>query len=195
MMGRMTRRPGSWRLRWWRLLLAALAAVLGVLLGAMTASAATPTTAETRVGATSVPTPAVVGSDAGVWGSHHRVDGPLLAGLVVATGVAAKTEAVAGVASRSEVVGELPGLLSSAPKPLGLGSTGRTVPANLQEQIAMTAVRNNPAGRQLSNIVLNDSRWPAGDGWVKMQQIEADVNVHYVYNTVTGAVDDFKFAR
>jgi filamentous hemagglutinin len=40
---------------------------------------------------------------------------------------------------------------------------------------------------------MTDSRWPAADGWVKMQQIENGVNVHYVRNTVTGAVDDFKF--
>ena len=92
MMGRMTRRPGSWRLRWWRLLLAALAAVLGVLLGAMTASATTLSAAETRVGASTVPTPAVVGVDQAVWASQHQVDGPPLAGLVVATGVAAKAE-------------------------------------------------------------------------------------------------------
>ena len=40
---------------------------------------------------------------------------------------------------------------------------------------------------------MGDSRWPGADGWVKMQQIEGDVNIHYVYNTITGAVDDFKF--
>ena len=31
------------------------------------------------------------------------------------------------------------------------------------------------------------------DGWVKMQQIVNVVNIHYVRNTMTGAVDDFKF--
>lgn len=56
----------------------------------------------------------------------------------------------------------------------------------------MTAVRNDPAGRQLP-IVLQDSRWPAADGWVKMQQIEGGVNIHYVYNTANGSYDDFKF--
>ncbi|MFZ2165674.1 MAG: Hint domain-containing protein [Propionibacteriaceae bacterium] len=86
----MTLRQPPTRLRWWRLLLAALAAVLGVLLGAMTASATTLSAAETRVGASTVPTPAVVGVDQAVWASQHQVDGPPLAGLVVATGVAAK---------------------------------------------------------------------------------------------------------
>ena len=30
-------------------------------------------------------------------------------------------------------------------------------------------------------------------GWVKMQQIVNGVNIHYVMNTITGAVADFKF--
>lgn len=40
---------------------------------------------------------------------------------------------------------------------------------------------------------MSDARWPAADGWVKMQQIENGVNIHYVRNTITGAIDDFKF--
>lgn len=40
---------------------------------------------------------------------------------------------------------------------------------------------------------MSDPRWMASDGWVKMQQIVNGVNIHYVRNTVTGAVDDFKF--
>jgi hypothetical protein len=43
---------------------------------------------------------------------------------------------------------------------------------------------------------MSDPRWPASEGWVKMQQIvktsEGDVNVHYVRNTITGQVDDLK---
>ena len=87
----------------------------------------------------------------------------------------------------------LPGLPASAPKPLGLGSTGRTVPGNLTEQLAMTEVRSAPSGRVLSKVPMTDPRWPASDGWIKMQQIVNGVNIHYVRNTVTGAVDDFKF--
>lgn len=87
----------------------------------------------------------------------------------------------------------LPGLPKSAPKPLGLGSTGRVEPANLTEQLAMTAVRAEPAGAVIPRAVMSDARWPAADGWVKMQQIENGVNIHYVRNTITGAVDDFKF--
>ena len=44
---------------------------------------------------------------------------------------------------------------------------------------------------------MNDPRWPASDGWVKMQKIITSndgvrYNVHYVWNTITGAVDDLK---
>lgn len=86
----------------------------------------------------------------------------------------------------------LPGLPAGAPKPLGLGSTGRVTPGNLTEQLAMTEVRAAPAGRQLG-VTMTDARWPAADGWVKMSQNVNGVEIHYVQNTFTGAVDDFKF--
>jgi hypothetical protein len=77
---------------------------------------------------------------------------------------------------------------------LGRGSTGRTVPANLAEQLAMEEAMSNPgAGRALQNITMNDARWPTADGWVKMRQNINGVEIHYVRNTRTGAVDDFKF--
>lgn len=93
----------------------------------------------------------------------------------------------------NECGSELPGLPADAPKPLGRGSTGRTVPQNLTEQIAMTEVRSAPGGRVLTKVPMTDPRWPAEDGWVKMQHIVNGVNIHYVRNTTTGAVDDFKF--
>lgn len=40
---------------------------------------------------------------------------------------------------------------------------------------------------------MTDSRWPASDGWVKMTQNVNGVEIHYVRNTKSGAVDDFKF--
>ena len=86
----------------------------------------------------------------------------------------------------------LPGLPSSAPKPAGLGSTGRTTPSNLTEQLAMTEVRAAPAGQAI-RVPMTDPRWPAADGWMKMAQNVNGVEIHYVLNTVTGAVDDFKF--
>lgn len=59
----------------------------------------------------------------------------------------------------------------------------------------MTSVRNNPLGSQIKWITLTDARWPYADGWVKMQQMEGGVEIHYVYNNVTGALDDFKFVQ
>ncbi|MDR2512607.1 MAG: hypothetical protein LBD01_02265 [Puniceicoccales bacterium] len=85
---------------------------------------------------------------------------------------------------------------------LGRGSTanlskGTTLPRNLREQLAVEqATKASQAGSQLP-IKMTDPRWPASDGWVKMQQVinsggrEGPINVHYVRNTITGAVDDF----
>ncbi|MGN7979446.1 RHS repeat-associated core domain-containing protein [Microbacterium sp. 22195] len=118
------------------------------------------------------------------------------AGVIAGKGVGALLAKRAGVgtAEASEaLLGKLPGLPSTAPKPLGLGSTGRTAPSNLTEQLAMTEVRSAPGGAPIQRIILKDMRWPAEDGWVKMQQSVNGVTVHYVRNTVTGAVDDFKF--
>ena len=81
----------------------------------------------------------------------------------------------------------------------GRGSTGRTIPNNLGEQMAMHQVRSDPLeGATELPIKLNDTRWKSSDGWVKMQSVveTADGNkitIHYVYNKVTGTFDDFKF--
>lgn len=166
----------------WRFFLAALAAALVTLLGAGTASAATLTTAETRVGASTPTVVHLIGVHESFSAGQHRVNASPQAKTTVATGVAAKT-----------ADNLLPGLPKSAPKPLGLGSTGRVAPGNLTEQLAMTAVRADPAGAPIARVVMSDARSPAADGWVKMQQIENGVNIHYVRNTVTGAIDDFKF--
>ena len=82
--------------------------------------------------------------------------------------------------------------------PQSRGSTGRTEARNLTEQLAMEQVKSNPgAGTQLTNIIMNDTRWPASSGWVKMEQIirtsYGKVNIHYVFNTVFKIYDDFKF--
>ena len=88
-----------------------------------------------------------------------------------------------------------PGLPRSALKPLGRGSTGRSTPNNLKEQIAMEQAMSNPAAGAVVPLKkgMTDSRWPATDGWVKMRQNVNGVEVHYVKNTRTGEVDDFKF--
>jgi RHS repeat-associated protein len=76
--------------------------------------------------------------------------------------------------------------------PLGLGSTGRTIAANLNEKLAMEEVMAELKGTKLP-LQMNDSRWPAGGGWVKMSQTVNGVEIHWVENIITGAVDDFKF--
>jgi RHS repeat-associated protein len=95
------------------------------------------------------------------------------------------------------------GAAENAGAALGRGSTanlskGTTLPRNLREQLAVEqATKASQAGSQLP-IKMTDPRWPASDGWVKMQQVinsggrEGPINVHYVRNTITGAVDDFK---
>jgi hypothetical protein len=75
------------------------------------------------------------------------------------------------------------------------GSTGRNTPESLTEQLAMEQAKSNPgAGTEVPlKGGMNDPRWPASDGWVKMRQNINGVEVHYVRNVNTGAVDDFKF--
>ena len=81
----------------------------------------------------------------------------------------------------------------------GRGNTGRTISNNLEEQMAMHQVQSNPLeGASELPIKLNDARWQSSEGWVKMQSVvnTTDGNkiiIHYVYNKVTGAFDDFKF--
>lgn len=77
-------------------------------------------------------------------------------------------------------------------EPPGRGSTGRSEPKNLREQVSLEMAMANPAaGRQLPTP-MTDPRWPGSSGWVKMTQNINGVEIHYVRNTRTGAVDDFK---
>jgi hypothetical protein len=81
--------------------------------------------------------------------------------------------------------------LPVAPKSI---STGRTVPNRLNEQLAMEEVMANPGGKQLP-IKMSDTanNLLAEDGWVKMAQNVNGAEIHYVKNTRTGQVVDFKF--
>ncbi|ASN19857.1 hypothetical protein CGK93_09365 [Arthrobacter sp. YN] len=77
---------------------------------------------------------------------------------------------------------------------LSRGSTGRTAPNDLKEQLAMGSAMSNPsAGIALPNVKMADTRWSMTEGWVKMRQNVNNVEIHYVQNTKTGMVDDFKF--
>lgn len=77
--------------------------------------------------------------------------------------------------------------------PLERGPTGRTVPANLNEQIAMEQAMSNPYKGEELPLQLGDTRWPASEGWVKMRQRINNIEVHYVRNKITGAEDEYKF--
>src|ERR1700687_1825204 len=98
-----------------------------------------------------------------------------------------------GGARAAAAESELPGLPASAPKPLGLGSTGRSIPGNLSEQLAMEEAMSNPAAGTPVRMPhpMRDPRWPASNGWIKMEQ--RGNQIHYVWNTITGQADDFKF--
>lgn len=79
---------------------------------------------------------------------------------------------------------------------LGNGNTGRFVPNNLNEQLAMKEVLTDPLtnAKDLSQYFsMNDDRWLNEDGWVKMSKIVNGIEIHFVYNTITGLFDDFKF--
>ena len=75
------------------------------------------------------------------------------------------------------------------------GNTGRSIPNNLAEQIAMKEVLSNPldGAMQLSKITMTDSRWLANEGWVKMSKNVNGIEMHFVYNKKTNSFDDFKF--
>ena len=81
----------------------------------------------------------------------------------------------------------------------GRGSTGRTIPRTLNEQMAMNQVRSNPLdGATKVPFEMTDPRWPASEGWIKMQCVvknsdKTKTTIHFVYNEITGAFDDFKF--
>jgi len=90
---------------------------------------------------------------------------------------------------------ERPGIPEMADR----GSTGRTIPNNLNEQLAMQEVISNPlSGATHVNIEMRDPRWPASEGWVKKQRrlVLSDgtaINIHFAYNNKLNLVDDFKF--
>ncbi len=78
---------------------------------------------------------------------------------------------------------------------LGKGSTGRIFPKNLKEQLAMKEVLSNPlsGAKELGLITMTDPRWLAEAGWIKMSKNVNGVEIHYVYNKIIKAFDDFKF--
>jgi hypothetical protein len=72
-------------------------------------------------------------------------------------------------------------------------STGRSTARNLTEQLAMEQAKSNPADGLRLAVSMTDARWPGWAGWVKMGQNVNGVEIHYVWNTVTNVVQDWKF--
>ncbi|WP_152667303.1 RHS repeat-associated core domain-containing protein [Cellulomonas sp. FA1] len=139
-------------------------------------------------------TVAIAGGGASWVGRARPGPSPEISGAHNGNGWWNKTNANTTWIPPSGAGGVLPGLPASAPRPLGLGSTGRTVPGDLAEQLAMTEVRSAPGGTMLNmREPMGDPRWPVAGGWVKMSQRVNGIDIHYVRNTVTGAVDDFEF--
>lgn len=97
-----------------------------------------------------------------------------------------------GALLEKKVNTHLPGLPQNTPPITGKASTGRTIPRNLAEQLALTAARSHPRAGKVLRIRMTDPRWPDEKGWMKMQFTTHGVTIHYVLNKITGAVDDFK---
>ncbi|WP_169823641.1 glycoside hydrolase domain-containing protein [Anaerobium acetethylicum] len=83
----------------------------------------------------------------------------------------------------------------------GLGSTGRTLPNTLNEQMAMQQVLSSPLdGATKLPFSMKDSRWTASEGWLKMQSAVQNADdtktiIHFLYNELTHEFDDFKFKQ
>jgi len=76
----------------------------------------------------------------------------------------------------------------------GSSKDGRQ-PVNLNESLKVQQVRADPEAGvpiKLSKGGLTDERWPAREGWIKLAQNIEKTEIHYVYNTLTGWVDDIK---
>jgi hypothetical protein len=76
---------------------------------------------------------------------------------------------------------------------MGRGSTRRSEPRNLSEQLAREQVLADPGAGVQIDVTMRDPRWPADEGWVKMRQNAGEHQLHYVLNRRTGAIDDVKF--
>jgi hypothetical protein len=104
-------------------------------------------------------------------------------------------DAVVGAAIATGVVGKGKdgGGSEEVPKLLEQKATGRTEAKDLKEKLAMEEAMANPGGSHAKGVNMKDPRYPAKDGWIKMEQEVNGVKIHYIKNTITGAVADFKF--
>ncbi len=93
---------------------------------------------------------------------------------------------------KTSKIGDLLGGSNGGYRFLGRKSTGRSTPRNLAEQIVMREVKANPKAGKLILKELLDQTW-SEPGWVKLKQRINGIEIHYLYNEILNAVDDFKF--
>jgi hypothetical protein len=82
----------------------------------------------------------------------------------------------------------------------GIGSTGRTEPKNLMEEMAYEAAKADPLNWSNGNTIrrviasLNDPRWPGWEKWeiVVRSKNGKNVTIHFVYDPINELFDDFK---
>ena len=84
----------------------------------------------------------------------------------------------------------------------GKGSTGRTEPKDVSEQIAMNDAKKNPfenipGEREVEKIIenLSDSRWKGWEKWQIVYRTNSGktITIHFSYDPKNGLFDDFKF--
>lgn len=83
----------------------------------------------------------------------------------------------------------------------GRGSTGRTEPNDLEEELAMDGAKRNPfnpgEGDSSKKIMSNmgDPRWPGWEKWQIVYYLESGrkIVIHFLYDPINKLFDDFKF--
>lgn len=102
-------------------------------------------------------------------------------------------QVVAYVSIAAKGAGIIGNEVASSPKQIPQLSTGRNVAKNAVEQAAMDKVMANPLEGAKLRIQMKDPRWHASEGWVKMARNIDGVEIHWLRNTRTNTVADFKF--
>ena len=176
----MTKPARDANLRWLGLLLAALVAVLITLLGAGTASAATATTAQTRVGPHTLAAQVLVGPGSGI-GAGQRLgnDAPAY-DFVLATGVAAKT------ASGAESAGAARNLGRQLASEQQMSDIGTSLAGSGSKDVLKVADRlaTEYGGASADWAKMGSSSFRGADGF----QFET----HWYENVLTGVRTEFK---
>ncbi|NKM97323.1 hypothetical protein [Rhizobium leguminosarum] len=75
-----------------------------------------------------------------------------------------------------------------------------TTPRNLAEQVLWNQVTNDPVSGSKLIGLNNDPRFPASNGWQKMEATHTrpdgtKISIHYQYNSVTGRAYDMKLTN